>query len=83
MPVAPVDDGSTKTLVYGVLACSLTYVGIVFAIMGILLARAQMRSGPGKHTRTGYVLSLVGLGIQLVLSGVAIVVIVLGTSALR
>ena len=76
-PIVPADDGSSKTLVYGALACGLTYVGLVFGILGIRLARRQLRDGPGKHTRTGYMLSVVGVCIQLALLVAAVVVIVL------
>lgn len=73
-PFAPADE-STKTLIYGALACGLTYVGLVFGIMGLLLARKQLRSGAGKYTRAGYILSIVGIGIQLALIVFAVVVI--------
>lgn len=79
---APVADDSTKTLVYGALACTLTCIGIVFAIMGISLAREQLRTNPGKYTRAGYRLSIVGLGIQLfMIITCAVILVVLSKGA--
>jgi hypothetical protein len=73
------DDG-TKTLIYGALACTLTYIGLVFGIMGVVFARRQLRNGPARYTRAGYILSLVGIAIQLLMVVGAAVVIVLSRS---
>jgi hypothetical protein len=72
-PPPPAED--TKLVVLGILACGLTYVGLPLAIVGIVLTRKKLRSAPTKNARLGYVLSLAGLAVQvLLLAGVAVLV---------
>jgi hypothetical protein len=71
-------DAGTKALIYGALACGLTYVGLVFGILGILSARKQRAVAPNKNARIGLVLSVVGVCIQLALVVAAALVIALG-----
>jgi len=73
----PARDEGTKILIYGALACTLTYIGLIFGVMGIAAARKQPRESRGKYARVGLILSVVGVVIQVLLLVFAVVIIVL------
>jgi hypothetical protein len=72
----PLTPDGTNVLIYGALACTITFFGLLFGIAGIVAARAQ--NPPGKYTRAGYILSIVGVVIQLLVVAAIILVMTIG-----